>query len=103
MMDELYEARYTLLGSEFDQYVLEHPKFAENIPSGALIVLLDETDPAFSEWSLARARQHAQIDDWRERPVLYVDVGKLAPKRSRLVNPRIMSDPRRYQREPVAA
>ncbi len=26
--DEIYEAKYTLLGSEFDQYVLEHPGFA---------------------------------------------------------------------------
>lgn len=101
--NELYEAKYTLLGSEFDQYVLEHPDFAARIPSGALIVLLDEQEPEFSEWSLARARQYLQIDDQPDRPVVYVDVGRLSPRRSRLIRPRIMQAPRAYQRHPVAA
>ena len=103
MTDELFEARYTLLGSEFDQYVLEHPEFVANIPSDALIVFLDKTEPEFSEWSLAHARRHAKIDDRPDRPVVYVDVGKLAPRRSRLVRPRIAQDPGRYRRQPVAA
>jgi len=103
MKNEIYEARYTLLGSEFDQYVLEHPEFAASIPNGALIVFLDKTEPEFSEWSLARVRQHAQIDDRPERPVVYIDVGKLAPRRSRLVKPRVTRDPSKYTRQPVAA
>ena len=101
--DEIYEAKYTLLGSEFDQYVLENSDFAASIPNGALIVFLDKTEPEFSEWSLARARQHGQIDDKPERSVVYVDVGKLAPRRSRLVRPRIMPDPGKYRRQPVTA
>jgi len=55
-------------------------------------VFLDKSEPEFSEWSLARARQHAQIDDQSDRPVVYVDVGKLAPRRSRLIRPRIARD-----------
>ena len=103
MANEVYESRYTLLGSEFDQYVQEHPAFATRIPTGALIVFLDKLEPEFSEWSLARARQHAEIDDQPGRPVVYVDVGKLAPRRSRLVRPRIARDPGKYRRQPVAA
>ncbi len=101
--NEVYKAKYTLLGSEFDQYVQEHPAFAAHIPKGALIVFLDKSEPEFSEWSLARARQHAQIDDQSDRPVVYVDVGKLAPRRSRLIRPRIARDPGKYRRQPVAA
>ena len=101
--NEVYEAKYTLLGSEFDQYVQEHPTFAAHIPTGALIVFLDKTEPEFSEWSLARVRKHAQIDDQPNRPVVYVDVGKLAPRRSRLIRPRIARDPGKYRRQPVAA
>ena len=103
MANEVYKARYTLLGSEFDQYVQEHPAFAAHIPAGALIVFLDKTEPEFSEWSLAHARQHAQIDDQPDRPVVYVDVGKLAPRRSRLIRPRIARNPAQYRRQPVAA
>jgi hypothetical protein len=68
-----------------------------------IIVFLDKTEPEFSEWSLARARQHAQIDDRPDRPVVYIDVGKLSPRRSRLVRPRIMRDPGKNKRQPVAA
>jgi hypothetical protein len=80
---EIFDSRYTLLGSEFDQYLLEHPDFAASIPNGALIVLVDENEPGFSEWSLARAQKYATIDDMPDRPIVYVDVGKLAPRRSR--------------------
>lgn len=100
--NEVYEAKYTLLGSEFDQYVQEHPSFAAHIPAGALIVFLDKSEPEFSEWSLVRAKEHAQIDDQPNRPVVYVDVGKLAPRRSRLVRPRIARDLGKYRRQPAA-
>jgi hypothetical protein len=100
--NEIYETKYTLLGSEFDQHVQQHPTLAAHTPTGALIVFLDKTEPEFSEWSLAHARQHAQIDDQPDRPVVYVDV-KLAPRRSRQIRPRITRDPGKYKRQPVAA
>ena len=76
---------------------------ADHIPTGALIVFLDKTEPGFSEWSLAHAQEHAQIDSQPDRPVVYVDVGKLAPRRSRLVRPHIARDPGKGKRQPVAA
>jgi hypothetical protein len=100
--NELYEAKYTLLGSEFDQYVLEHPDFATSIPNGALIIFLDETEPGFSKWSVTHAQQYLQIDDEANRPVVYVEVGQLMPRRSRMVRPRIVQDTRKYV-SPLAA
>jgi hypothetical protein len=85
MTDELYEAKYRLLGSEFDQYILEHPDFAAGIPSSALIVFLDATDPGFSKWSLARARQHTEIDDEPGRPVVYVEIHRAEASEKHIV------------------
>jgi hypothetical protein len=73
------------LSTEFDLYLLEHPEVAEQIPENALIILLPEEDPALCEKNLefAKARQEPG------QPVVYIRVEKIAPPRSRLVNPRM--------------
>jgi hypothetical protein len=39
----------TMLVSEFDKYILEHPEFAERIPDNALVVMQIEGDEDFNE------------------------------------------------------
>jgi hypothetical protein len=90
-MDELYRLRYEELLGEFDQYVLEHADFADQFPDQAQIVLVDEHDPGFSRWSMGTFGQPAPHDDVAHRPIVYVEVGKLRPRRSRLESPRLVS------------
>jgi len=71
--------------SEFDRYVLEHPEFAEQIPSNAQVVLLPEDDPELSRRNLEISKAQREPG----QPVIYVRIEKLLPPLSRLVNPRI--------------
>lgn len=80
---EVFEKKNALLLTEFDRYVVEHPRFAAKIPLNAQIVLQVEGDEQFNAWSrVLAARQHEE-----GQPVMYVRVGKLKPARSRLVSP----------------
>lgn len=75
-----------LLGTEFDKYIVEHPSFAENIPDGALLILLPDDDPALCKENQRIAKARAEED----QPVVYVKIKKLAPApRSRIVGPKI--------------
>ena len=73
------------LSTEFDLYVLEHPEVAEQIPDNALILLLPDEDPELCARNLALAQSHREPD----QPVVHIHVEKIAPPRSRLVNPRV--------------
>jgi hypothetical protein len=90
-MSELFAIKYDELLTEFNRYVLTHPEFLTDIPDEALIVLLDPNDPEFNRYNLKRVQAYQRNDDKPGRPVVYVDVGKLAPVQSRLVNPRLLS------------
>lgn len=90
-MNELFALQYDALVTEFNRYVMTHPEFAAKIPNEALIVLVDSKDPEFSRYNLERVRAYRDNDDQPDRPVVYVDVGKLAPVRSRLLRPRVLS------------
>ena len=90
-MNSLYELKYDELLAEFDRYVVEHPDFMFQIPDGALVVLVDGNDPEFSRHSLEIARRYRLHDDVPDRPAVYVDVGELAPVRSRITRPRVVS------------
>ena len=90
-MNELFAVKYDELLTEFNRYVMTHPKFLAGIPDEALIVLVDANDPEFSRHNLERARACRRNDDKADRPVVYVDIGELAPLRSRLVKPRLLS------------
>jgi len=90
-MNELFAIKYDELLTEFNRYVMTHPRFLADVPDEALIVLVDPHDPEFSRYNLERVRAYRRNDDKPDRPVVYVDVGKLAPVRSRLVRPRVLS------------
>ena len=95
-MDELYRLHYEELLAEFDQYILEHADFARQFPDRAQVVLVDERDPGFSRWSVETFGRFAQHDDVSHRPIVYVEVGKLRPRRSRLESPRLVSPETAY-------
>jgi len=92
-MSSIYELKHEELLAEFDRYVIEHPDFMSQIPDGALVVLVDSNDPEFSRRSLDIAGRYHLHDDVPDRPVVYVDVGELAPVRSRLIRPHVVSTP----------
>ena len=90
-MNTLYEEKYDELFTEFNSYVIEHPDFAKRIPQDALVVLLDKNDSTFNYENLRRSKSYMKRDDNPKRPVVYVQVGRLAPIRSRLRNPRLLT------------
>jgi hypothetical protein len=92
-MNELFRVKYDELLTEFNRYIMAHPKFLADIPDEALIVLLDPHDAEFNRYSLERLRSYRRNDDKPDRRVIFVDVGELAPVRSRLVKPRVLSRP----------
>ncbi|MBS1252709.1 MAG: hypothetical protein MAG451_01751 [Anaerolineales bacterium] len=92
-MSELFTIKYEKLLTEFNRYVMTHPEFLANIPDEALIVLIDPNDPEFSHHNLERVQAYQRNDDNPDRPVVYVDIGELAPAQSRLVKPRVLPKP----------
>jgi hypothetical protein len=89
-MKAMYQLRFEELLAEFDQYVLERPDFAQRIPPGAQIVFVDETDVGFSRWSVQTFGKPSPVDGETDRSIVYIEVGKLAPRRSRLQTPRLI-------------
>ena len=89
-MSEFYRAKLSELTMEFTRYLIQHPEFAERIPNGAQVVLLDRQDPAYSQQAMAYAQNARVTDDVPDRPVVYVEIGELAPVRSRLQKVRVL-------------
>jgi hypothetical protein len=82
---EFFDKSLTL-SFEFSRYIIAHPEIEDQIPKGALVVLLLEDDPEFNQ----RAMELAQAKRETEQPVVIVRVQKLLPPtESRLVNPRL--------------
>ena len=79
------EERHAVLIREFNQFLFDHPGFADQIPSGAVVVLQVVGDKEYNEWSCRLAEANREP----ERPVVIVEIQELAPERSRLVNPRL--------------
>jgi hypothetical protein len=92
-MNELFAIKYDMLLTEFNRYVIAHPDFLADLADETLIVLIDPDDAEFSRYNLERARAYQRNDDKPNRPVAYVDVGKLAPVQSRLIHPRTLARP----------
>ena len=90
-MNGLFEEKYDELFAEFNYYVAEHPEFSERIPHDAIVVLLDKNDPVFNQENLRRVKHYLQHDDVPGRAIIYVQIGRLAPVRSRLRNLRLMT------------
>jgi hypothetical protein len=85
--DEIFEKNLTL-STEFSLYLLEHPEFADTLPDKAHVVLLPKDDLKLCEANLKAASFYGQRDG-DDRPLVYVEIERLAPVRSRLVNPRV--------------
>jgi len=86
-MNEFYRAKFNELFLEFNRYLLDHPDFSEKFPAGAEIILLDGRDTGYNGFMLTSAPKETD-------KVVFVDVGELAPARSRLKHPKIVSRPR---------
>lgn len=76
--DELF-IKNVMLTTEFNKYLLEHPEELDKIPDNANVVILPSDDPEFCRKMIALTRQHQKIDDMKDRPIVFVRVGKMAP------------------------
>ncbi|MGH7963282.1 MAG: DUF5647 family protein [Candidatus Binatia bacterium] len=80
---DIVERKNALLLTEFDRYVMEHPKFAAKIPRNAQVVLQLEGDEEYNTWSRRLAERQRESG----QAVIYVSIQGLKPARSRLVRP----------------
>lgn len=83
-MSDLYTLKHGDLFVEFTRFIAMHPKFGEQIPDGAEVILLDSRDKGYTRFMLKHAPK-------KDANVVFVDVGELAPIRSRVKNPKIIS------------
>ena len=84
-MDKQLQERHALLIQEFNQYLFDHPEFLEQIPQGAVIVLQLKGDEEYNRWSRRVARKTRE----KGQPLAFVEIQKLVPARSRLVDPQL--------------
>lgn len=84
-MIEILEKKHSILVTEFDRYVMEHPEFAEKIPPNAQIILQVEGDEEYNKWSRRLAERQREPD----QPVVYVKIKGLKPAKSRLLKPEV--------------
>ncbi len=85
-MNEFYRAKFNELFLEFNRYIFINPEFTEKFPQGAEVVLLDNRDAGYNRFMLENAP--------KDKEIIFVDVGELAPLRSRLKHPKVVSRPR---------
>lgn len=83
-MSEIYTLKHGDLFLEFTRYITTHPRFSEQIPDGAEVILLDSHDKGYTRFMLKYA-------PGKDANVVFIDVGELAPIRSRVRNPKIIS------------
>jgi len=75
-----FEWKNGILGKEFDQYVREHPEFAEKIPHGSVIALQVIGDEEFNRWSRKLAQEQAE----EGQPIICVNIKRIRETRSRI-------------------
>jgi len=83
MTDEEIFEKNLILSTEFDRYILEHPEFAKKIPVNAQVVLLPEDDAELRKKNVEIAKAQREPG----QAVIYVQIEKVAPQMSRLINP----------------
>src|SRR5262244_717637 len=76
----VFEQKNAELVTEFDRYVRKHPEFAERIPDNALVDMLVKGDEDFNRWSQEGAKRQAE----KEQPIVYVNIKRIQPIRSRI-------------------
>ena len=87
---EVFERNLTL-SIEFSRYLLEHPEFAASLPPQAHVVLLPEDDPELYAINLKGAQVHRERGE--DSRVMFVEIERLVPVRSRLLRPRVTPRP----------
>ena len=85
-MNEFYRSKFKELFLEFNRYIFANPEFTGEFPQGAEVILLDSRDVGYNTFMLKHAPKGKEI--------VFVDVGELAPVRSRLKHPRLIARPR---------
>jgi hypothetical protein len=76
----IMEKKNTDLIKEFNRYIREHPRFADNIPDNAVVIMQLEGDEEFNKWSIKLVGSHKKSG----QPVIYVRIKKIKPIRSRI-------------------
>lgn len=84
-MNKQLQEQHALLIEEFNQYLFDHPEFLEQIPQGAVVVLQLAGDEEYNRWSRKIARKTREPG----QPLAFIEIQKLAPARSRLVEPQL--------------
>lgn len=84
-MNKQRQEQHALLIEEFNQYLFDHPEFLEQIPQGAVVVLQLKGDEEYNRWSRRIARKTRE----KGQPLAFIEIQKLAPARSRLVEPQL--------------
>ena len=79
----IFEKTQAMLAREFDRYVMEHPDFANQIPSGAQILIELEGQESFNAW----VRSLAETQREKGQATVRVRVRRLTPIHSRLEDP----------------
>jgi len=86
MTDKDFFDKSLTLSFEFSKYIMAHPEIEEQIPKGALAVLILDDEPEYNQ----RAMELAQSKREPNQPLVIVRIQKLLPPtESRLVNPRL--------------
>ena len=70
-MNSFYQTKFNELFMEFTRYLIEHPEFAECIPEGAQVVLLDRQDFLYSQQAIELAKRARETDDAPDRPLVH--------------------------------
>ena len=73
------------LSTEFGKYLLDNPKIEEKISPEAVIIFMDDSDPALTRYNLSlgeKARKEG-------RPIIRVRIKGLAPETTRLLKPKL--------------
>ena len=77
---EGFVLKNSMLGAEFDKYILEHPEFADDIPDNALVVMQIDDDEAFNNWAKDTAKHVCE----KGQLVVYVTITDMKPVSSRI-------------------
>ena len=73
------------LSTEFSKYILTHPEIEQQIPEGAQVVFLLESDPELSRKNQEMAKKQKE----EGQSVVFVRIKGLRQEISRLIEPRL--------------